>query len=102
METRNAVHGFHAKLNGGEHKSHKWEDILLDPDLEIGAANPAAKLPVKQKSPVPQAVEWEVYTDGSRKGQDDRAYWGFIIKRNGKEEQWLRGLEVGRILQKEE
>ena len=62
----------------------RWEDILLDPDLDHGPV-----LPTKRKTQKPEVTEekpceWMLFTDGSRKGQDQMAYWGFILKQKKK------------------
>ena len=73
----------------------RWEDILLDPDLEIGPThlNPGK---INDGDPPPEKhYEWTVFTDGSRKGQDLLAYWGFILKQNGEERYRQRGKATG-------
>lgn len=73
----------------------RWEDILLDPDLEIGPAQPGSK---KQQNPdhvEEKPYEWSLFTDGSRKGHDDTAYWGFILKHNEKEQHRHKGRAEG-------
>lgn len=54
---------------------------LLDVDLEIGTVQPVSKKVAKEDVTQPVACEWSLYTDGSREGHDDFAYWGFILKR---------------------
>uniref|UniRef100_A0A3Q0T9A0 RNase H type-1 domain-containing protein n=1 Tax=Amphilophus citrinellus TaxID=61819 RepID=A0A3Q0T9A0_AMPCI len=39
--------------------------------------------------------DWTLFTDGSRKGPDDTAYWGFILKLKGKEQTRQRGKAPG-------
>ena len=39
--------------------------------------------------------EWTVFTDGSRKGQDLVAHWGFILKQEGEERYRQRGKAIG-------
>uniref|UniRef100_A0AAV2LF97 ribonuclease H n=1 Tax=Knipowitschia caucasica TaxID=637954 RepID=A0AAV2LF97_KNICA len=53
----------------------RWEDMLLDPDLEIGPEEPLKK--PRQEKEAPQLVyEWILYTDGSKKGPDQTAFGG--------------------------
>ena len=75
----------------------RWEDMLLDPDLEIG---PADTFPKKSQAKVREEMEqrpyeWILYTDGSRKGTDEMSYWGFILKHNGEEKYRRRGQTPG-------
>ncbi|KAE8277286.1 hypothetical protein D5F01_LYC24832 [Larimichthys crocea] len=42
-----------------------------------------------------KSYEWILYTDGSRKGQDDTAYWGYILKQDGKEQFRQKGRVPG-------
>lgn len=64
----------------------RWEDILLDPDLELGPVQPAKKKIHKPEVTEEKPFEWTLFTDGSKKGQDHTAYWGFILKQNGEEQ----------------
>ncbi|KAE8281788.1 hypothetical protein D5F01_LYC19171 [Larimichthys crocea] len=73
----------------------RWEDILLDPDLEIGPAQPANRKAQKPQGTEEKSYEWILYTDGSRKGQDDTAYWGYILKQDGKEQFRQKGRASG-------
>ncbi|KAE8283579.1 hypothetical protein D5F01_LYC18982 [Larimichthys crocea] len=73
----------------------RWEDILLDPDLEIGPAQPANRKAQKPQETEEKSYEWILYTDGSRKGQDDTAYWGYILKQDGKEQFRQKGRVSG-------
>ncbi|KAE8299794.1 hypothetical protein D5F01_LYC02212 [Larimichthys crocea] len=73
----------------------RWEDILLDPDLEIGPAQPANRKAQKPQEIEEKSYEWVLYTDGSRKGQDDTAYWGYILKQDGKEQFRQKGRASG-------
>lgn len=70
----------------------RWEDILLDPDLEIGPAQPPSKKPTKEEELDEKLYEWTLYTDGSTKRLDDKACWGFILKLN--EEEVFRGEDL--------
>ncbi|KAM4521331.1 uncharacterized protein V3H82_002118 [Fundulus diaphanus] len=72
----------------------RWEDILHDPDLEIGPEQPACR---KQPSAHGQEEppEWVLYTDGSQKGPDQAAYWGFILKQHDKERCRQKGKTPG-------
>lgn len=63
----------------------RWEDILLDLDMEIGPAQPPSKKTTKPDKTPKEPYEWTLYTDGSRKGHDSSAYWGFILKQGEKE-----------------
>ncbi|MEQ2176321.1 hypothetical protein GOODEAATRI_026747 [Goodea atripinnis] len=60
----------------------RWEDIMLDPDIEIGPAQPANKKTPLEPSVTERPPEWVLYTDGSKKGLDQMAYWGFILKQH--------------------
>lgn len=73
----------------------RWEDILLDPDLEIGPAQQASKKTQKQAQPEEKTYEWTLYTDGSKKEQDNTAYWGYILKQNEKEQFRQKGRAPG-------
>ncbi|KAE8283615.1 hypothetical protein D5F01_LYC19018 [Larimichthys crocea] len=42
----------------------RWEDILLDPDLEIGPAQPANRKAEKPQETEEKSYEWILYTDG--------------------------------------
>ncbi|GLD70801.1 endogenous retrovirus group K member 19 Pol protein-like protein [Lates japonicus] len=63
----------------------RWKDILLDPDLEIGPVVPPSKKASKTEKTEDEPYEWVLYTDGSRKGGDNVAYWGYILKQEEKE-----------------
>lgn len=39
--------------------------------------------------------EWTLFTDGLRKGPDNTAYWGFILKKGDKEETRQQGRAPG-------
>uniref|UniRef100_A0AAV2M8G8 ribonuclease H n=1 Tax=Knipowitschia caucasica TaxID=637954 RepID=A0AAV2M8G8_KNICA len=72
----------------------RWEDMLLDPDLEIGPEEPLKK--PRQEKEAPQLVyEWILYTDGSKKGPDQTAVWGYILKNKGEEKFRQRGRVPG-------
>uniref|UniRef100_A0A3B5LE81 RNase H type-1 domain-containing protein n=1 Tax=Xiphophorus couchianus TaxID=32473 RepID=A0A3B5LE81_9TELE len=73
----------------------RWEDILLDPELEIGPAQPTSKKRPQETPEKPEHPEWTIYTDGSRKGSDQSAYWGFILKQDGKERCRQKGKAPG-------
>uniref|UniRef100_A0A3B4ZR56 RNase H type-1 domain-containing protein n=1 Tax=Stegastes partitus TaxID=144197 RepID=A0A3B4ZR56_9TELE len=62
-----------------------------NPDLEIGPVQPSRKKPTEPDKPEKEPYEWTIYTDGSRKGPDNAAYWGFILKQGEKERQRQRG-----------
>uniref|UniRef100_A0AAQ5X8A2 RNase H type-1 domain-containing protein n=1 Tax=Amphiprion ocellaris TaxID=80972 RepID=A0AAQ5X8A2_AMPOC len=42
-----------------------------------------------------EPYEWALYTDGSRKGPDSTAYWGFILKQGDKERYRQKGRTEG-------
>ncbi|KAF0022147.1 hypothetical protein F2P81_025601 [Scophthalmus maximus] len=100
VTTRSQVHRF---LRKGTVESTKatntrwgrWEDILLDPDLEISPEKLPSKKTTKEETTDKKPYEWTLYTDGSKKGQDDNAYWGFILKLNEKESFRQRGRALG-------
>ena len=75
----------------------RWEDILLDPELEMGpAAATTESKPPKTETPETEPYEWTLYTDGSKKGEDSEvAYWGFILKHQGKEQFRQKGRVPG-------
>ncbi|XP_014914825.1 endogenous retrovirus group K member 19 Pol protein-like [Poecilia latipinna] len=73
----------------------RWEDILLDPELEIGPAQPTNKKRQQETPEKPGQPEWTLYTDGSKKESDQVAYWGFILKQDGKERCRQKGKAPG-------
>nr|XP_049598168.1 uncharacterized protein LOC125982043 [Syngnathus scovelli] len=74
----------------------RWEDILLDPDLEIGPNTTSTKKPIPKKSmDEEKPYEWTLYTDGSKKEGEQNAHWGFILKQNGVERCRRKGKTPG-------
>ncbi|KAM3583197.1 uncharacterized protein V6R79_015670 [Siganus canaliculatus] len=73
----------------------RWEDILLDPDLELGPIMPVSKKPTATEGAKEEPYEWVLYTDGSKKGQDNVAYWGYILKHQEKERHRQKGRAPG-------
>ncbi|KAM3582756.1 uncharacterized protein V6R79_016158 [Siganus canaliculatus] len=73
----------------------RWEDILLDPDLELGPTMPVSKKPAAAAEAKEEPYEWVLYTDGSKKGQDNVAYWGYILKHQEKERHRQKGRAPG-------
>ncbi|KAM3582740.1 uncharacterized protein V6R79_007992 [Siganus canaliculatus] len=73
----------------------RWEDILLDPDLELGPTVPVSKKPAAAEEAKEEPYEWVLYTDGSKKGQDNVAYWGYILKHQEKERHRQKGRAPG-------
>jgi len=69
----------------------RWEDILLDPDLEIEAVQPTNPRRTKTNPTTETTYEWTLYTDGSKKGRDHTAHWGFLLKQNEEEHYRQRG-----------
>ncbi|KAI3351527.1 hypothetical protein L3Q82_020370 [Scortum barcoo] len=73
----------------------RWEDILLDPDLELGPTLPTTKKQQTTEVTQEEPYEWVLYTDGSKKGLDNTAYWGYILKQNEKEKHRQKGRVPG-------
>ncbi|KAI3363502.1 hypothetical protein L3Q82_012104 [Scortum barcoo] len=73
----------------------RWEDILLDPDLELGPTPPTTKKQQTTEVTQEEPYEWVLYTDGSKKGLDNTAYWGYILKQNEKEKHRQKGRVPG-------
>ncbi|KAI3365726.1 hypothetical protein L3Q82_000687 [Scortum barcoo] len=73
----------------------RWEDILLDPDLELGPTLPTTKKQQTTEVTQEEPYKWVLYTDGSKKGLDNTAYWGYILKQNEKEKHRQKGRVPG-------
>ncbi|KAK9517559.1 hypothetical protein VZT92_022919 [Zoarces viviparus] len=98
--TQSQVHRFLRKATVESTKATnarwgRWEDILLDPDLEIGPAQLVGKRKTRSDDTPSEPLEWTLYTDGSRKGTDKEAYWGFILKHKERERSRQRGRVPG-------
>jgi len=69
----------------------RWEDILLDPDLIMEAVQPTNPKKTKTNPATDTTYEWILYTDGSKKGRDHTAHWGFLLEQGEEERHRQRG-----------
>ena len=72
----------------------RWEDLLLDPDLEFVSAE-VTKPKAKKGKPEEDTYDWCIYTDGSKKNWDKKAHWAYVLYEKGKEVTRQRGQAIG-------
>uniref|UniRef100_A0AAQ5XYQ2 RNase H type-1 domain-containing protein n=1 Tax=Amphiprion ocellaris TaxID=80972 RepID=A0AAQ5XYQ2_AMPOC len=75
------------------HPYHHRRSTSCGPPIstEPRCPQPVSKKPAKPEGEEKEPYEWALYTDGSRKGPDSTAYWGFILKQGNKERYWQKG-----------